>query len=240
MYGISLGRRQWVPSDYGVGQHPLVQGLINFFAPFNPVHGSTRTHATTRGAHKVTAWGRGMTGPGDSISNACIQANLPSRPAAFRPLTLFAAVHLDTTSEHGSFVGLNSAANADDGIHLCVGATAGDANGNNLIGLHGGVGWTTSGIAIGAGSHTVAMTDDATAGFVFYIDGRQVATASAATAGTIGSTPVALSLAQVTSAVSNEISCTTGVSIAAAALWSRILTKPEIGMLHHDPFCMMR
>lgn len=235
-----MGRRKWIPSDFGVGQHPLLEGLINFFAPFNPVHGRTRVHATTRGVHKVTAWGRGMTGPGNNINSACIQANLSNRPAAYRPLTLFAAVHLDTNSEHGSFVGLNSAANADDGVHLCVGATAGDANGNNLVGLHGGVGWTTSGVAIGVGSHTVAMTDDATAGFVFYVDGRQVATVAAATAGTIGSTPVALSLAQVTSSISNTISCTTGVSIAAAALWSRVLPANSIAMLHHDPFCMMR
>lgn len=240
MYGISLGRRKWVPSGFGVGQHPLTQALLNFFTPYSPVYGPTLLYPATRGAHKVTAWGRGMTGAGSNISNACTTAWLTSRPAAFQPCTLFAAIHLDTNSEQGSFVGINSASNADDGIHLTVGSTAGNANGNNLIGLHGGVGWTSSAIAIGVGSHTVAMTDDATAGFVFYVDGRQVATAAATTAGTIGATPVVISMAQATAGVSGSVSCSTGVSVVAAAAWSRILTKNEVGMLHHDPFCMMR
>lgn len=219
-------------------EHPLVNGLRNYFTGVTSSTAFGNPIVSSTGAQGPTQWGAAQGGKGAGLANGIWAWSWSTIPtfATFGPLTLFAAIHLDSNSLQGTFVGINQDLTTDAGVHLCVGATAGDANGNNLVGLHGGVGWKPSGIAIGVGSHTVAMTDD-TSGLVFYIDGARVATAAAsAYSGTLGN-PVFGIGAQNNTATGKSLA--TGARVAMAAAWSRVLTDAEIQVLHLNPFILV-
>lgn len=193
---------------------------------------------TNRGGFGWTRFGPGVRGAGTATTGALrgwhYERGEPDRGGALRPASLFAAVHIDTTSEQGSFGGINTPT-ADAGFHIGVGSGTFDSAGNALIVLHGGEAWKNSGVSIGTGSHTVGVTAT-TSGEEFYIDGLQAATGGPSN---LGSGTHFISMAAMSSGATPR-SLTSGVVVAMVAVWYRQLTAAEMAVLHEDPYCMLR
>ena len=212
-------------------------------APQVSANGFEIVSPTVFGSSAFTTYGRGTRGVGAATTGA-IRSWASYMPAThtgtYLPCTLFAAVHLDSSSEAGCFVNfMNDAATGDTGgVGLGVGSTTMDGTGNNLVGVHGNVAWKASGQAIGTGPHTVAMTDS-TGGVEWFVDGKSVGTGSASGVSNSFGQKQVMAMAEA-GAGSNPRSCTTGVVVAMGAVWARVLSASEIARVHADPFCMLR
>ena len=142
-------------------------------------------------------------------------------------VTCWAAVYLPTTSQKGTFVGLDEYPTADRGLHLGVGSGTFDTLGNELIFLHGSVFWVVSGVSIGTGVHTVAAVNTSGDGAVFYLDGKEVHSDLTARATLLTGRAVMGTIASNTMA--RKLSAG---SVVHSAIWRRRLADQEFMRLH--------
>ena len=157
--------------------------------------------------------------------------------AANRPLTLFAVIRLNGSTEKGVVIELSNNAGGDTGFGIGVGATATNATGNNLVGVRGGVGYVASGQAIGLGVHSIAMTTDGASSVEWFIDARRVSTTAAGSWNLTGGVG-ALVMFSHNSSTTDAIANSTRVFFGCA--WNRILTWSEIAKMHEDPYQIVR
>jgi len=234
--GAAVGRRNWRVQHLGVSTSNLTAGLLNavWGSPPLDINGAPPYNSITNRPHHDV--GGGVIGSTTTIPSPH-RYPVYGSIAANRPLTLFAVIRLNGSTEKGVVIELSNNAGGDTGFGIGVGATATNATGNNLVGVRGGVGYVASGQAIGLGVHSIAMTTDGASSVGWFIDARRVSTTAAGSWNLTGGVG-ALVMFSHNSSTTDAIANSTRVFFGCA--WSRILTWSEIAKMHEDPYQIVR
>lgn len=220
----------------GVSTSNLTAGLLNavWGSPPLDINGAPPYNSITNRPHHDV--GGGVIGSTTTIPSPH-RYPVYGSIAANRPLTLFAVIRLNGSTEKGVVIELSNNAGGDTGFGIGVGATATNATGNNLVGVRGGVGYVASGQAIGLGVHSIAMTTDGASSVEWFIDARRVSTTGAGSWNLTGGVG-ALVMFSHNSSTTDAIANSTRVFFGCA--WNRILTWSEIAKMHEDPYQIVR
>ena len=220
----------------GVSTSNLTAGLLNavWGSPPLDINGAPPYNSITNRPHHDV--GGGVIGSTTTIPSPH-RYPVYGSIAANRPLTLFAVIRLNGSTEKGVVIELSNNAGGDTGFGIGVGATATNATGNNLVGVRGGVGHVASGQAIGLGVHSIAMTTDRASSVEWFIDARRVSTTGAGSWNLTGGVG-ALVMFSHNSSTTDAIANSTRVFFGCA--WNRILTWSEIAKMHEDPYQIVR
>lgn len=220
----------------GVSTSNLTAGLLNavWGSPPLDINGAPPYNSITNRPHHDV--GGGVIGSTTTIPSPH-RYPVYGSIAANRPLTLFAVIRLNGSTEKGVVIELSNNAGGDTGFGIGVGATATNATGNNLVGVRGGVGYVASGQAIGLGVHSIAMTTDGASSVGWFIDARRVSTTAAGSWNLTGGVG-ALVMFSHNSSTTDAIANSTRVFFGCA--WNRILTWSEIAKMHEDPYQIVR
>lgn len=220
----------------GVSTSNLTAGLLNavWGSPPLDINGAPPYNSITNRPHHDV--GGGVIGSTTTIPSPH-RYPVYGSIAANRPLTLFAVIRLNGSTEKGVVIELSNNAGGDTGFGIGVGATATNATGNNLVGVRGGVGYVASGQAIGLGVHSIAMTTDGASSVEWFIDARRVSTTAAGSWNLTGGVG-ALVMFSHNSSTTDAIANSTRVFFGCA--WNRILTWSEIAKMHEDPYQIVR
>jgi hypothetical protein len=220
----------------GVSTSNLTAGLLNavWGSPPLDINGAPPYNSITNRPHHDV--GGGVIGSTTTIPSPH-RYPVYGSIAANRPLTLFAVIRLNGSTEKGVVIELSNNAGGDTGFGIGVGATATNATGNNLVGVRGGVGYVASGQAIGLGVHSIAMTTNGASSVEWFIDARRVSTTAAGSWNLTGGVG-ALVMFSHNSSATDAIANSTRVFFGCA--WNRILTWSEIAKMHEDPYQIVR
>jgi len=220
----------------GVSTSNLTAGLLNavWGSPPLDINGAPPYNSITNRPHHDV--GGGVIGSTTTIPSPH-RYPVYGSIAANRPLTLFAVIRLNGSTEKGVVIELSNNAGGDTGFGIGVGATATNATGNNLVGVRGGVGYVASGQAIGLGVHSIAMTTNGASSVEWFIDARRVSTTAAGSWNLTGGVG-ALVMFSHNSSTTDAIANSTRVFFGCA--WNRILTWSEIAKMHEDPYQIVR
>lgn len=234
--GIAIGRRGWDVPHLGPSSDPLAAALVGaaWGSPLRDIVGALPINAITNyPAHDAA---------GGIVGNATQRTPQRFRGmvglAANRPMSLFASIALDSTSEKGYVVGICDTAGNDTGFGIGIGNTALDSTGNNICGVRGGINWTQSGAAIGTGRHSIGLTTDGSSNVQWFLDGVRVSTGGTGASWNLSGGAPALMLCSHSSGSTNAISA--GVHVYFGAAWARILSSADFAALHEDPYRIVR
>ena len=216
----------------GPSLDPIAHGLINavYGYPLRDLFGAPPFLSGANVMPYSTAGGSGGGGTSTSLLGWTSMEAFASGAAG----TVFAVVHIGSSSQRGIFAGIGDSNGADTGLTLGVGNTAPDAVGNNLVGIRGGVNYTTAGAAIGQGLRTVALSLDGSSASAWYVDGVRVSTGG--TGGTWQCTSGVPALVVGNhQAGSASFGLAAGAAVLFAAAWMRELAPREVAAMHDDP-----
>lgn len=236
--GLAIGaRRDFEANHGGPSDHPIAHRLGNaaWGYPLRDLYGVAAINSpANRTFRQANGFSAGQSGT-ITAHVFPFYADLASN----RPVTILAFVWLTSTSTQGIAVEVIDTGLADTGLGVGIGATAPNANGNNICGVRGGINYSNAGgQAIGTGLHSIGYSTDGSSLQQWWIDGRRVSTTGTGASYNIGGT------GRTVLALLNHSTQSSwpraGFDVGFAAAWARVLAPDEMATMHVDPFCIVR
>lgn len=233
-------RRNWWPGPHAQvdWSHPSANGLKGYGCgyeewtdiaqPYFPTPGGSLMPPS--GSTRVsTPWGKGISS--QPYETRCVDYVIRGTNPDGRSMMVW--IGLDSSSAKGMALGLAGLnGSAFGGIGVGSGSIA--TTGNNLVGKDL-TNDRDTGVAIGLGFHSIAMTATDAATSDYFIDGSFAANMTAATISNV--TPYYVELCGYEPGFWNTLQ--PGI-VGPWAVWERLLAPTEIARLHTDPLQMLR